>query len=267
MQVNITFATEAITLNFDSFAPVLKLGKKHYLIVRDNNVEISHITLPSGTQLSPSVIPNWIPVSFFEIPKDEIENDVKVYDTFKDNIDCKLYQSDGEEKTEIVNLDLDYRKIAKIKYCPRFMLYKIPFVEFEKNTFIVDESDKLVAIEYGKDKDNNFKYFLPVYLIRKAFSNPRILSLRFDDNPIKINKKKIKDDCIFHRQLNINVKVDTFLLMEGMIDKEMKVNYKDRSNMLSFYEIEQMEDVFLTKEIKENSLGKMHFAYLVQNYT
>jgi hypothetical protein len=265
MEVNITYNQSAITLNFNTIAPIIKVAKKHYLIIRDNFVNISYITLPSGTQLSPSVTPNWIPVSFFEIPKSEI-NEVKVFDTFKDNIDCKLYQYDGEYKREITSLDIDYRKIAKVRYCPRYMLYKIPFMESENLTNIVDENNKLVAIEYGKDKDDNFRYFLPIYLIKKALVNTKILSLRFDNLPIKINKKKIKDDKISHRQLNIDINVDTFLLMEGMIEKEMRVDYKNNSTMVPFYEIEKIDDVYLTKEIKEKSLGKIRFMELNEMY-
>ena len=266
MEVNITYCHLAITLNFSTIAPIIKIGKKHYLIIKDNFVNISYITIPSGIQLSPSVIPNWIPVSLFEIPKSEINSEIQVFDTFKDNIDCKLYQYDGEYKREIVSLDIDYRKIAKVKYCPRFMLYKIPFIESDNLINIIDENNKLVAIEYGKDKDNNFRYFLPVYLIKKAINNTKILSLRFEDTPLKINKKKIVNDQIFNRSLNIYINVDTFLLIEGSIEKEIRVDYKDKSLMVNFYEIENINDVYLTKEIKEKSVGKTKLMEMVEMY-
>jgi hypothetical protein len=67
-----------------------------------NNISIDKIILPTGIQLTPTVSCDWLPVSFFEIPKD-LAKDYLTFDMLKDNTNCKLYIYDGEEKNEINN--------------------------------------------------------------------------------------------------------------------------------------------------------------------
>jgi hypothetical protein len=264
MNINIEYRHKSITFNFDAFAPIIKLNKKYYLLVRDEFVKINKITLSSGTQLSPTVIPNWIPVSFFEIHVDEIKEAI-VFDTFKDNTNSKLFMFDGETKNIIIDFELDYKKIIDKPNCPRYLLYKVKNTS-EKYSYIIDENDKLVAIEYGKDEDGDNSYYIPIYLIKKAINNQKILSLRFTEKPTKINKLKIKNHKIFNRTLNNNINVDTYLLLEGELNKELKVEYKDKKVNLEYYEIESINDIILTKEIKDKSLGKIQLINLLNDH-
>jgi hypothetical protein len=266
MNINIEYRHKSITFNFNVFAPIIKINKKNYLLVRDEFVKINKITLPSGIQLTPSVIPNWIPVSFFEIPSDEIKETI-IYDTFKDNTNCKLFTFDGEEKEIIMNLELEYKKILDKPNCPRYLLYKVEKSadkSADKYSYIIDENNKLVAMEYGKDE--KYSYYLPIYMIKKAINNQKILSLRFSEKPIKINKLKIKNHTIFHRTLNNYINVDTYLLLEGNLDKEINVDYKDKSMTHNYYEIELMDNIILTKEIKDKSLGKTQLINLLHEH-
>lgn len=262
MLITIEYSYNSININFTSNAPIIYFSNKYYLLVRDEFVKISKITLPSGTQLSPSVIPNWIPISFFEIPKNEIKEEI-VYKKFKNKTNSKLYNFDGEEENEIVEFELEYKKIIDKPNCPRYLLYKTSIINDKYNT-IVDDKNKLVAIEYGKNEDNT--YFLPIYLVIKALTNQKILSLHFINKPIKISNYKIKNHKIFNKTLNNYIYVDTNLLIEGKLNENVNVDYEDMKLSHYYYEIDSINDILLTKEIKANSLGKIQLIKLIREY-
>jgi hypothetical protein len=261
MDIIIQYTHKSITLNIGSYAPIVKIDKIYYLVVRDNNISIDKIILPTGIQLTPTVSCDWLPVSFFEIPKD-LAKDYLTFDMLKDNTNCKLYIYDGEEKNEINNLDLSYEKIVDERNCPRFLLYKIlQDSSYEKYMYLVDENNKLVAIQYGIEGEN--KYFIPVYLLKKALVNSLILSLRITKMPLKINNKKIVGGQIFVRALNAYINFDTYMLLEGELNKTVKITYKDEVVDLDYYNVEKINNNILSKEIKDNTMGKLNFMELV----
>lgn len=102
---------------------------------------------------------------------------------------------------------------------------------------IFDNNNKLIGILSKKEIKNNKEYALiiPTYYLIKTLTkinNDSIFEIDFDKPINKINNYFVKDNYIYHPSFGINILIDTWTMIEGDDNINVKINNGESYNFI-----------------------------------
>ena len=232
------FLNKILKLNLISF--VLNYYKKNYLISVHHHLPIDSVYNLFDQKLIIKVDSCWSEVLIMETDNIDISL-LPINYTFQNRIpkpDQVLIIKTDILRYESVMIDYDFIPFDNIN-----QNLTIPYIRAKLKT---DDNlsglsgspvfcdDKLIGVFSKFDIKEYIAYIIPIYIVIKNLNkkdNTQIYELPLKIN--KINSYNIKDDMVYHPKLKILVPINTFLMLEGDIQKMFIVRHDITNNIIN----------------------------------
>lgn len=123
---------------------------------------------------------------------------------------------------------------------------------------VLNSNNDIIGILCKTDSYNNI-YILPIYYLIKTLTkinNDSIYDINIEEPIRKINNNLVKDDKIYHTSFKKYIYTDTYYLLEGDINKTIKINdniieFQDISNDLMISNNRSLEMISNNKSLEK----------------
>jgi len=144
---------------------------------------------------------------------------------------------------EIIVIDYTFINLNSLPTNPRNIYIKAysdnAIIKSMSGLPVTNANNDIIGILCKTDNCNNI-YILPIYYLIKTLTkinNDSIYDINIEEPIRKINNNLVKDDKIYHTSLKKYIYIDTYYLLEGDINKTIKINdtiieFQDISNDL-----------------------------------
>ena len=240
------FNFKNIELNLNGF--IFNFSNKYYIISTHHNLPISEV-INNNTILDIIINSCWSEVLIMNTSNINI-SEYSIY---------KSYYNKILKNKELINIKfnndrlINYRlEILEYEFQPFDNIqtdYLMPYIvaKFITNIDIdniiglsgapVFYNDKLIGMFSKYNINKKCAYILPIYIIIKNLmkkDNYNTYTINNYKNITKINKFNVKKNYIYYPILKINIPFETYLLLEGDINKEIQIFYKDINKVEHF---------------------------------
>lgn len=241
-------------INIQGF--IIEYKNKKYIITLHQNLPISNNILLNNRIYNFNILIN---SSWSELLILEYLNDIENYGyNIYNKIQNRLPKKEDNLYLDYKNLNNYKLTIKSIEFIPINYIdtiIKLPFIivsisnilesEFYKDTPIINEliglpvlfNNNIIGIITRIINQNIF--VLPIYVVIKNLikqNNDNIYILNNIENIKKIGNNIINNDTIYHNKLKYKIPLNTYFLLEGDINKEIKVKLKSNIYEILKYE-------------------------------
>ena len=152
-----------------------------------------------------------------------------------------LYIKTNDTVITLTNASVVHLHLFEIPTNPKITYIKLDIYENDvdqsmSGSPVFDCNNYLIGVLAKKNDTDKSVYIIPVYILLKSLTNHNnnsIFDINCKENIYKINNTKINDNFIFHKSMGINIPISTYFMIEGDINRSIKINniYHDFINI------------------------------------